>query len=406
MVVVREIHNSKLFGIIVETGCGTACSSLLLNEPGASKTVYYALQPYNKEFEHKRYGQFDRSVSKEFCAKAIEVERLANIDSDINFILTSSWQIGDSLSITHGWIGIWYKETNKKYFYHFTFNKSTLNRTGVIDNIGRIGVTILHQLIGFDFLKRVDLDGVSAIATVDQIYYQQGSAETEFYADNKEMVRLLELATTDYPLVFTKDGSMRFEKLMRESEEFIVQKGSFNPLHHMHVKMIKSALQLYPNAKPVFLISTYVYDKPHIDKDELMSRIENITQHGYPVIICKEIFFYNTFKLFRRWTLTSKKFYFPMGTDTINRIYQADVEQSNKEDRSVLSAFKTKTYIDGMVRIFSPNFRFLVHKRAGYDIEENTSWYGDLMERVDNFVDDGTSSTKIRKGEIQNLLDS
>ena len=65
---VKDIHNSNLYGIIVETGCSTAVTSKLMEVSGASNTIYYSLQPYSKNYEKSRYGTFPRSVSKDFIS--------------------------------------------------------------------------------------------------------------------------------------------------------------------------------------------------------------------------------------------------------------------------------------------------------------------------------------------------
>ena len=63
---IKDIHGSHLFGKIIETGCSVPVAYKLGLVAGASKTILYTQQPYNKEFEAELYGEFPRSVSKEF----------------------------------------------------------------------------------------------------------------------------------------------------------------------------------------------------------------------------------------------------------------------------------------------------------------------------------------------------
>lgn len=410
---VQEIHNSNLYGIFIETGCGAALANKLYAEPGSSKTVYYSMQPYSKEYEHQRYGDFNRSVSNLFVRNVVLSERKSVATKKVNLIYASSWQLTDGESMTHGWIGFMCSD-DVIMTMHFSFLKGcSLTRNDYINHIADIGVSMLSAMNftpdanSFKFDEKLFIEefkGLEDWMILDQAYLYD--TKTHNQAVNYSLLlNVLENNNRDYPLVFGLEETVRFEELMRRGNEFVVQKGSFNPLHHQHVQMMKSSKELYPNVVETFLISTYRYDKPHIDIDDLIERIENITRHGYNLIICREIYFYGTFRLLMNWAGREKKFYFPMGSDTINRIYKTDEDGETAKHGNVVSPFATKTYIDGMVRIFSKQFQLLVHKRNGYEYHPNVVWYGDLIRYVDNYEDDGTSSTKIRNGEIKNMID-
>lgn len=393
---IQQIHQSRVYGTIIETGCSTAISAALFSQPGASKTVYFALQPYSKEYEHARYGKFARSVSQEFVAVALDVEKRSdNYVDAVNTILVTSWQMndGDATKYAHGWYAIHHTPANEifsDYYIHFSIPRS-LNptREKAIEIISEIGVNILHSLINGN------LDGLKEY---------RGPAVLDICSDTSLMVNVLEGSIGDYPLVFSPEGPIRFEDLMRQSSEFIVQKGSFNPLHHQHVHIMDVVGQKYPEAKKVFLISTFRYDKPHIDVTELLERVFNIIKHGYTVIVCKEIYFYATFNIFRRWADKDKKFYFTTGTDTINRIYKTDCDAMTTQNGHE-SSFANCSYVKNKVSIYKDRFKFVVLPRSGYTIEENIKWYDDMIVYIDDYQDDGISSTAIREGRIQNLID-
>lgn len=407
---VQDIHNSPLYGIFVETGCSTALSSRLMDESGASKTVYYSLQPYSKQFEHKRYGEFTRSVSNLFVREAIIKEMKLDAEQSANFYFVQSWQISDGQSLTHGWIALANHTRLEVLTFHFSLPQNvSMTREGTIKAIGDLGVALtwaVRECIGLNRRKLINALVELNSPFILDMAYEYLPVKSEMTVDYQFLLEMQEASKKDYPLVFTYHDVERFEELMRQGNEFIIQKGSFNPLHHGHVSMMTHAKELYPNGVPAFLISTYRYDKPHIDVAELVERIMDITKRGYPLIICKEVFFYNTFKLLLQFCKrTEKRFYFPMGSDTINRIYETDNNEQTKKHEGVESPFATKVYIDGMVRIWSKNFKFLVHKRNGYEYHPNLAWYGELVQYVDSYEDDGTSSTAIREGKIKNLLD-
>lgn len=390
MEMVKQIHDSYLYGTVVEAGCGAALTTQLTDVSGSSKTLYSAVIPYSKECEHKLYGEFDRSVSMEFTEKAADFE--INQFDKLTFALVTSWQMNDGVDgkITHGWYTLKLRSSgiDITHSLHFTMPYwKPFDRQRTIRKIGELGVMILHA--------------ASANKNIEDFMF----SDTDFcldqaYVNGKPnyslLLNKLDKSNNDYFLMFESGEPHRLCDLSRDTNEFIIQKGSFNPLHHQHVEMMKHTGKLYPHAEKCFLISTYVYDKPHVDVDDLVSRIKFINDHGYSVMICKEVFFYSTFEMLMLW-FNGKKFYMPMGSDTINRIYETD---ASKVADDVLPF-----YIEEKVRRYGNMFKFVVHTRTGYEINENVKFYGEMVFIDDTFVDDGTSSTKIRNGQIKNLID-
>lgn len=396
---VEEIHKSKLFGVIIETGCGAAITSGLMSVSGASNTIYSSFIPYSKECEHRLYGdEFGRSVSAAFIQTVIaEESKIFLTEPKANFILAASWQLndGDPKKYVHGWIGVGLKEERVSHIYHFSFDRSLIGnctRGQLLEAIGTQGVNVLYSFINKD--KAIEL---TFGACLDMAYVV--TDENDFTVDYDVIINSLEACDRDYPICFNNAGCMRFEDLMREGSEFVIMKGSFNPLHHMHKKMLQDACDKHPHSTPSYLISTYRYDKPHIDVYELTDHIKNICNHGGMVIVMKCIYFYETFNMLQRWSDQHKKFYFPVGTDTLNRIYKTDHEFAI-ETRKIEDA-----YIHMRVASYKGNCKWMHFKRDKYELVPEMKQYDDMIEYVDEFIDDGTSSTKIRMGYIHNKID-
>ena len=157
---IQEIHESNLFGIIIEAGCSATIASTLMSVAGSSKTIYKCEQPYSKEYQTKLYGEFKRSVSKEWIQKVLEVESSKCEDKRVNFVLASSWQLIDTvdpLVYAHGWYGLYDIQRDVKHYLHFTFRRDFFyrernvyheyDRKNLLTFIGIIASDILHSTI-------------------------------------------------------------------------------------------------------------------------------------------------------------------------------------------------------------------------------------------------------------------
>ena len=189
---IQEIHDSNLFGVIVESGCSATIASTLMNVAGASKTIYRCEQPYNKEYQEQLYGKFKRSVSREWIKKVLEQEH-ALTPSSVNFILASSWQLNDPndpLVYAHGWIGLFDIKREVKHYLHFSFDRNffknynatvdsfpdysehkytydAADRNSALQIIGQLACDILHTAINGDIKE---LNPTNPLIIMDNAY--------------------------------------------------------------------------------------------------------------------------------------------------------------------------------------------------------------------------------------------
>ena len=410
---IQEIHESNLYGIIIETGAGCALASSLYSEENSSKTVYHSDQPYCKDYEEDLYGSFSRSVSKDFIEAVLNKEEvklstLCNFHYgfdwnktdkcfSVNFLYASSWQLNSDNP--NGWIGVLDLQRNVKHFLHFTFQPNAYyNRKSLIDRIGEIGVNILHTLISGDineFDNNTKILRYLPVAILDMAYINEA-------VNYRLLISTLEKAKDDYFLVFENNQPTRLVDLLRKSDEFIINKGSFDPLHQGHLVQMTDSVKVFKKATPAFLISTFRYDKQHLNYDELKERIEMLAKANYPLILCKSVTFYETFSLLQKWSF-NKKFNFSLGTDTINRIYQSDFDSINQNSLE-LKYLALEYFIKTKVESYRNNFKFLLFPRKNVTRLEGTHLYDDMIQEFTDYVDDGISSTEIREGLLENKI--
>ncbi len=163
----------------------------------------------------------------------------------------------------------------------------------------------------------------------------------------------------------------------------LVFPGSFNPCHRNHVFMAKLASEKL--GEPVhFEISLTNVDKPPIDFISLNKRLDSLREY-------KDENFIGSVCLTNAPLFLQKATLFPnstfiVGADTINRIFDAKYYDATVNTPAILKHFKEK------------NVRFMVFYRKSVKLHINP----EVLEfceivPVDEYEDDGISSTEIRK---------
>lgn len=406
--VVRRIHESHLKGIISENGAGPTVQYLLSCVEGCSNTVIEGKFPYGRETSEKLYsdltpywGKGVRAVSREVVYGMVKTEKQ---HETANFVYASSWQIkAHDQGITHGWIAIWDKRTDNIYQMHFTFHEhSPVEREIKVAEIGRLGVELIAGIVEGD---TIDLSKVFSLAppslaipnyfSLDEMY--TGKAEETYLGTKIDIDNLFSCIMNSFVVIGPdqtgrlKYITHRFEEILRKNENIILYRGSFNPLHHGHVEIMKHASTAVGN-NPVecYCISLKNYDKPAPDYTEVFQRACSIIDktNAY-VIISYSSLFYEMFDLLNQLA-PKNKFFFPLGMDTMNRICESD----SKYPPSIL--FRKLDQYD--------NMKVLLFNREKHDRHERLKLYADIVIEVDSYKDDGISSTDVRQKTVENKL--
>lgn len=171
---------------------------------------------------------------------------------------------------------------------------------------------------------------------------------------------------------------------------FILQKGSFNPLHRMHVIIAEDAKIRYPDHPHIMLLSTYTCDKGLVAMEELNRRAKVIKDAGYACVFEESGLFVDTIRETRA-LFPQSHIVFPIGEDTLYRFF-----------RDWEAHFEKKTVNPfGIYRKVFDNVTWLVshrkcreEKEYSYLVKEyNLAYKNILWTKLD--LDD-ISSTKLR----------
>lgn len=260
------VHDSQLFGIVCETGCGQPLANLLFSQPGASKTIYFTESPYSKHYQDEIFGKDDhRSVSYEKVKKMLNYYEGVHRNSECNFIYVSSFQVGDENNkiTTHGWIGL--NRFNTTTYYHISIYEP-MSRQNYVNKIGEIALDLLCGLPTsyVDIVQEGNID--------ELLWHHVGSKCDENF------------------LYVTPQGPKRFEDILRESKKLYLYRGSFNPPHVAHQEVYDVTFKKFKQ-RPIFCISIKTYGKDPMTVVELKKRIEMLLILGFDVLVTKNPLF-------------------------------------------------------------------------------------------------------------------
>lgn len=181
----------------------------------------------------------------------------------------------------------------------------------------------------------------------------------------------------------------------------ILQKGAFNPIHRMHLKIAEDVKKKYPDYRHFFLMSTDTCDKGVIPYDELARRAMLIWGHGYEkgdIRWTKSGLFVDNIKEIRE-AMGDIEIIFACGEDTIYRFFR-DWERYYNDNHPDIYLKRFQDY-DALFR----NVKW-------YSAHRNCPELHYLREVVDRYCDDiiwsslehdDISSTMIRDGKQKDL---
>lgn len=324
---IQEINSNQITLSFVEIGAGVPVASLFFNNPNASKTVIESSSPYNNSREVYKIPSDVRLVSKD----AVNI-----ISSSFQSVFVSSFQIpSNNQIIPHGWICVDLK-TFETYFFHITL-PTNFTRQECIKTIGELGIKILHYCIFHDY------------KVLENTYIDICSTREPPYVQKCEDV-----------LVVIKDGKeIRFEDEYRDVENILIYKGSFNPLHEGHVKLIEKAKEIY-SGNPLFIISTNTFEKGLVDYNDLFERIKTINEAGYVVGIFQNGFFFDNLDFLRRRTFGKSKLICCCGLDTLDRLVTCFKKWNfSKKEHEQANNFLFKLPRNNSEQIESANKKFM-----------------------------------------------
>jgi hypothetical protein len=371
---IQIIKNNESFGVLIEVGLATPVYTALSMHPNtASKIVKYCESPNNWEYNKSKYYHDHRAISAEVCHDFIVVHSNSVDIKGSNFILVNTVQIAnDDQTQTHGWFG--FKKWDAigqpiERYYHFSINTS-YDRIELSMMIGNIGLDILASnndisLINNGYIDEV-LDGDLKVNKFETLKTIENNKNASQFSNNNP--------TT----VFKANGTVvRVNEFLRASkDEIVIFKGSFNPIHELHVELLNGIKKELPESTIALCISMQNRDITKVvDIDKLIIRINLINELGYDVIGDYYGYYNNSyFTLTDNVDFKNKHLNYIMGTDIIQRFLR---------DENVYEPYLySKHVFDGIIETFLKKF------------DKVTFWWGNRIGLSNTDVDPRLTNVK------------
>ncbi len=379
------IKDNKSYGILIEVGAGCQVYNELTTRPStASKIVYYCESPNSWQYNNLKYNTSEfRAISTEVLDNIIYIHKNKPEMINANFILANTVQVAnDKNTQTHGWFALHINDSTK--YYHFSIN-GFKNRSHYNKLIAKIGLDILASENDVEKLDNGYIDQV-----LDNNRNQNKRETLTCILNGKLNLGNYHNTST----VFDQNNNIiRLNDLLRQNNELILFKGSFNPIHQHHLDLMNKMTIKKLSALPIFVISVSNRDpKKLVDVDNLLKRIVTINKLGYNVIIDSMPYYNQMYAGLLNVSDFNHKTNFVLGSDIMKRF----LEDSHVECTPGNLNINTKFNIQWK------NVTFWYSERSGYD---NVNICSDIhcIKKIE--LNDSTlSSTEIRKHISENTI--
>ena len=310
-------ENNTLLNIF-ECGCAATVSNTLMSIPGASNMIDTCTQIYSKDSQIKRYGEFKRSVSKEFTELVLKSEPYKTA-------IAISFQIQDTsnpVMQTHGWVSVTNNVDMTRNSYHISYNNNHHSREDILIDIAKDVVKILTHFF---------IDRKHKLSNVDMVYSGRFLSILDYET-------LFNSADENSIIAFNSQGEIsRWEEMVRGFDGLILMRGSFNPIHKRHLESIEKTKEKYPEYKAFLHCSIKRFDKPDLTLDEIKEKVAQAYTNGLPIIFTTEAKFNPALNLIRE--RYKGEIVLPVGIDTINRFVDSEVESEISLNKSFSNMF-------------------------------------------------------------------
>ncbi|WP_340818682.1 hypothetical protein [Methanolobus sp. WCC4] len=379
---IQMIHGSPHHIVLIITGGGTEAIGELLRHGKGSTTLLEANVPYSREALIDLIGKEPSSYASPKTAKDMAMSayrRALFLNRDTERDKKELIGIGVTCKLTKGED----ERKGRKHEVHLAYQ--SYNRTGVSSFFLKESATREEQEKIAATLIIDKIADICALNKRTEMLPEDVMAEETVEKETEVSDPVAELLLRTLEDINSKGHvkPLKVDMEISSNEPKIILSGSFNPCHKNHIEMAGIASGIY-NAPVDMEISLANVDKPPIDLISLEERIDSIMK-WHDRRYMGNIYLTNS-PLFADKAVLFPNCIFIIGTDTLNRLFNKRYYRKGEDTKSLVEHFKRY------------NVRFVVFIRKGVEISKDIE-IPDICDIVplEAYMDDGTSSTKIRE---------
>ncbi|WP_068629376.1 nicotinate-nucleotide adenylyltransferase [Cephaloticoccus primus] len=319
-----NLDTSK-YGTFAEIGAGQEVARVFFQAGGASGTVAKTISAYDMTFSDAIYGKAPRYVSQERLLLMLdhEFELLRERLAESRGAKTQFFVFADTVSARnysgtneqHGWMGVRFQPAPAAEPSEIVLHVRMSDKDNLLQQeaLGIVGTNLVYAA----FYYRHDPQKFIA-SLLDHLSPQRIEIDMlefrgpEFaHIDNRLTSLLLVHYGLTNAVMFGPGGSVLQPSEVLRKKAILVERGSFRPVTHVNVDMLKCAAEqfmqepLVKDREVVVLMEITVLNliaSGEFDSADFLSRVDLLGAIGFTVLISNYSEFYRLTAYFRRYT--------------------------------------------------------------------------------------------------------
>lgn len=318
--------DQNVYGTFAEIGAGQEVARHFFTVGGAAGTIAKSMSAYDMKFSDEIYGKAPRYVSRERVEQMLRheydllKERLsADRGKDTTFFVYANTVAAASYRNNkncHGWMGMRFQLTPESepsdIIVHVRMWDNTPNAQQ--EALGIFGVNFIWASLVYS----LDIDEyVNSLADhlgIERIEVDILEFSGPDFKDLENRVVALKLVENGLTnaVMFDPQGRVLQPSEVLYKKPILVERGSFRPLTHVNVDMLKSAGAQFVQEEGVqgeevialmeMTVKNLLGSGEKIDYEDFIARIHTISELGYCTLVSNYMEYYRLSAYFRRYT--------------------------------------------------------------------------------------------------------
>lgn len=348
----------RRYGSFAEIGAGQEVVRWFFRVGGAAGTIAKSMSAYDMSVSDAIYGHCDRYVCRQRMEDMLDHEHALNLERlrESRGDTTAFFSFADTVSARnfkgtndcHGWMGIRFQAHPRDQDSQIIIHVRMLDTENALQQeaLGIVGVNLLYGAFFLnhepDQLIESLLDDLSTRRIeIDMIEF---SGIAFRHVDNRVMsLRLVQLGLSNAAM-FSASGEVLQPSETLYKKPILVERGSFRPLTHVNVDMLRAAQEKFQREADVEadevvtlaeITMRNLRANGEVDLRDFLQRVDVLAACGMTVMISDYFEYYRLAAYLSRYT--KKKIAITMGAGSLYELF--DEKYYTKLDGGILESF-------------------------------------------------------------------